>query len=181
MPPPLADTERSMLQTFSNCTPYSQSILNLTGLATAPCFARRLFSLLLFTPGAIWHWVATLALPIPHSPQLWKRHFLRHWVGYRKQSCFSAFHLGQVQGGHTLADKALVLFGFWPQMAAYSHKAFCNAPSGLPRRGSSAPPRLNLLQHTAYCKYWEVSAANVLLNTTQVVFTLNDDFKQYII
>lgn len=37
------------------------------------------------------------------------------------------------------------------------------------------------MQHTAHCKYTEVSAAKVLLNTTQVVFTLSADFKQYII
>lgn len=104
-----------------------------------------------------------------------------HEPGYTEPSCFSAFCLAQVQGWHTLADKALALFIVWSQMAAYSHKVFCNSPSALPQRGSSAPPRHNLLQHRAYWKYSEVSAAKVLLNTTQVVFTLSADFKQYII
>lgn len=114
LPPPLADTERSTLQTFSNCTPYSQSILTLAGLVTALFFffPQRLFSLLLLTSAIIWLWVATL--PIPHRPWLWIRHFRRHTLSYMEQDCFDAFCWSQVQGGHAFADKAFVLFVVWP-------------------------------------------------------------------
>lgn len=102
-------------------------------------------------------------------------------TGYIELSCLSAFPPAQVQGGHGLAHKALVLPVVWSQMAAYSHKVFCNAPSGLPCGGSSAPSSLHLLQYRASCKHSKVSAAKVLPSTTQVVFTISADFKQYII
>lgn len=43
------------------------------------------------------------------------------------------------------------------------------------------PSRFHLMQHRASCKHSEVSAAEVLPSTTQVVFTVSADFKQYII